>query len=439
MYFSAFYFIIVVFGIFSISMVAARIIQNQTKQQTPEAKGGRSLPAVPVLQKKELGAELPIQGQFLTRESLSQLNRQMPAAVPVQRKTGTDGIAGLAPSKPFQLKANNTGLPDTLKAGIESLSGYNMSDVKVHYNSAKPAQLQALAYAQGTDIHLAPGQERHLPHEAWHVVQQKQGRVQPTMQMKGSVPVNDNQGLEHEADVMGAKANIAGSGNAPVAQLTANTENVQYCTPVAQFQVLQFGGPGRKARREQEKRAHKGHWNQHKREKAEARRKAFEEAKNRKTWGEWASQRITEFTSLLEAPEDEDDDEAEEEVDNSWSAWGSWAVGQIAALTVGISEQAIGFNPFRIAAKLRQIKQSKLSVKNKLCYLVYFASEEVMSYVSKNFAGMMTGGEGTIHELNEEFEKVTQYYEAMSGSDRKYNNYIGDSVREQLISRIMGD
>ena len=45
-----------------------------------------------------------------------------------------------------------------------------MDDVNVHYNSNKPAQLQAHAYAQGTDIHLGPGQEKHLPHEAWHVV-----------------------------------------------------------------------------------------------------------------------------------------------------------------------------------------------------------------------------------------------------------------------------
>ena len=101
---------------------------------------------------------------------------------------------------------NNTGLPDQLKAGIENLSSYSMDDVKVHYNSAKPAQLQAHAYAQGTDIHLGPGQEKHLPHEAWHVVQQKQGRVKPTMQLKGTVPVNDDAGLEKEADVMGAKA-----------------------------------------------------------------------------------------------------------------------------------------------------------------------------------------------------------------------------------------
>lgn len=103
-----------------------------------------------------------------------------------------------------QEKSNNTGLPDNLKSGIENLSGYSMDDVKVHYNSDKPAQLNALAYAQGTNIHVAPGQEKHLPHEAWHVVQQKQGRVQPTMQIQG-VNVNDNEGLENEADVMGGE------------------------------------------------------------------------------------------------------------------------------------------------------------------------------------------------------------------------------------------
>ncbi|MDJ0662071.1 MAG: DUF4157 domain-containing protein [Crocosphaera sp.] len=99
---------------------------------------------------------------------------------------------------------NRTGLPDRLKTGVENLSGYSLDDVIVHYNSPKPLQLQALAYTQGTDIHVAPGQEKHLPHEAWHVVQQMQGRVKPTMQMKG-VQINDDQGLEREADVMGGK------------------------------------------------------------------------------------------------------------------------------------------------------------------------------------------------------------------------------------------
>lgn len=110
-------------------------------------------------------------------------------------------------SKAVQPKsATNTGLPDNLKTGVEALSGYSMDDVKVHYESPQPAQLNAHAYAQGSDIHIAPGQEKHLPHEAWHVVQQKKGRVKPTMQLKGAVPVNDDIQLEDEADQMGKKA-----------------------------------------------------------------------------------------------------------------------------------------------------------------------------------------------------------------------------------------
>ena len=100
---------------------------------------------------------------------------------------------------------NKTGLPDRLKAGIESLSGTSMDDVKVHYNSANPSQLNALAYTQGSDIYVGPGQEQHLAHETWHVVQQKQGRVKPTTQMKG-VEINSNPELESEAEMMGHKA-----------------------------------------------------------------------------------------------------------------------------------------------------------------------------------------------------------------------------------------
>ena len=105
-----------------------------------------------------------------------------------------------------QREENKTGLPDSLKSGMESISGLSLGDVKVHRNSDKPAQLQAHAYAQGTDIHLAPGQEKHLPHELGHVVQQKEGRVKPTLQLKDKVNINDDSGLEKEADVLGAKA-----------------------------------------------------------------------------------------------------------------------------------------------------------------------------------------------------------------------------------------
>jgi hypothetical protein len=140
--------------------------------------------AAPIVQRQEIPVEEePLQGKFET----------------VQRQEIPEE------EEPLQTKKeNNTGMPDNLKAGVENLSGIDMSDVRVHYNSSKPSDVGALAYTQGTDIHVAPGQEKHLPHETWHVVQQKQGRVKPTMKAKG-VSINDDAVLEFEADVMGAK------------------------------------------------------------------------------------------------------------------------------------------------------------------------------------------------------------------------------------------
>jgi hypothetical protein len=134
-----------------------------------------------------------------TTGRLAQLSSDLNAAPPVQRlKAQGEALGGGA--------SNRTGLPDKLKSGVEALSGMSMDHVRVHRNSAKAGQLQAHAYAQGSDIHLGPGQDHHLPHEAWHVVQQAQGRVKPTMQLAAGVPVNDDRGLEAEADHMGAKA-----------------------------------------------------------------------------------------------------------------------------------------------------------------------------------------------------------------------------------------
>lgn len=81
-----------------------------------------------------------------------------------------------------------------------------MDDVRVHRNSVEPDLFQAHAYTLGTEIHLAPGEEQHLAHEAWHVVQQKQGRVKPTETKAGGISINEDAGLEKEADEMGAKA-----------------------------------------------------------------------------------------------------------------------------------------------------------------------------------------------------------------------------------------
>ncbi|HKQ06538.1 MAG TPA: DUF4157 domain-containing protein [Blastocatellia bacterium] len=166
-------------------------------------------------------------------------------ALPPQSSTPTNAIQRRVEeaAEPLQGKfenarkeENRTGLPDSLKTGIENLSGISLDDVKVHHNSSAPAQVQALAYTQGTDIHLGPGQERHLPHEAWHVVQQKQGRVGPTIQVKG-VSANDDQKLEQEADEQGRRAIQQGNERSQRKAIPGG-ESRNAATPLVQRQAL---------------------------------------------------------------------------------------------------------------------------------------------------------------------------------------------------------
>ena len=151
----------------------------------------------------------------------------------LQRKAD---VANNAAQRAEAPRPNNTGMPDNLKSGIESLSGFSMDDVRVHYNSSKPATVQALAYTQGTDIHVAPGQEKCLPHEAWHVAQQMAGRVSPTTNING-MPVNDNAALEHEADVMGEKA-VGQRILENNIQKATTTKNLQRKTSAIQMQKV---------------------------------------------------------------------------------------------------------------------------------------------------------------------------------------------------------
>lgn len=96
-------------------------------------------------------------------------------------------------------------LPACLQRGMEKLTRVNLQKVRVHYNSDKPAHVQAHAYAQGQDIYLAPGQEHHLPHELGHIVQQALNMVQPTKVVNG-VAINDDPKLENHATELGNRA-----------------------------------------------------------------------------------------------------------------------------------------------------------------------------------------------------------------------------------------
>jgi hypothetical protein len=200
--------------------------RRKAQKKTPLSKAQRDEPqldsaaAAPTPQHDFLaqaaakpGGDVQAHATTLTRATGNRLARAGQAILQLQRQYGNRYVQRVVDfarkiTPPLQAQArpeNKTGLPDDLKTNVESLSGIALDDVKVHYNSDKPAQVQALAYTQGADIHVAPGQEAHLPHETWHVVQQKQGRVQPTLQAK-DLSLNDDPSLENEATAMGAKA-----------------------------------------------------------------------------------------------------------------------------------------------------------------------------------------------------------------------------------------
>ena len=137
---------------------------------------------------------------------------------------------------------SSDGLPENLKTGLENLSGVSLSEVKVHKNSEEPQKVGAQAYTQGDDIHIAPGQEKYLPHEGWHAVQQKQGRVEAETQLKTDAAVNEDSKLEREADVMGARAEREGSENDAIqSPLTSEPKSSKINGKVIQRVMLQEG------------------------------------------------------------------------------------------------------------------------------------------------------------------------------------------------------
>ena len=102
------------------------------------------------------------------------------------------------------------GMPAPVQAKMEAAFATDFSHVRIHEGAQATAQ-GALAYTQGSDIHFALGQYRPdtvqgqelLGHELAHVVQQSQGRVRESAPGTG---INDDAGLEREADELGARA-----------------------------------------------------------------------------------------------------------------------------------------------------------------------------------------------------------------------------------------
>ncbi len=136
-------------------------------------------------------------------------------------------------------RPNRTGLPDELKSAVEALSGFSLDGVQVHYNSPQPRRFRALAYTQGQHIFVAPGQERHLPHEAWHVIQQAQGRVRPMFQLPDGARLNIDEQLESEADHMGERAGWQAGPGAPAASIQLKSSQAAHLPASIQLKLTQ--------------------------------------------------------------------------------------------------------------------------------------------------------------------------------------------------------
>ncbi|WP_051312899.1 eCIS core domain-containing protein [Sporocytophaga myxococcoides] len=132
---------------------------------------------------------------------------------PVQRKGPVPSMNHSEEASQNDYTSSSDKMPALIQKKMESSFGEDFSDVNIHKNSSQSKDLNAYAYTQGNDIHFAPGKynpesqkgQELLGHELTHVVQQREGRVQPTVQKKG-VNINDDEGLEKEADEMGEKA-----------------------------------------------------------------------------------------------------------------------------------------------------------------------------------------------------------------------------------------
>lgn len=127
-----------------------------------------------------------------------------------------EGEKGTSIDRPTQMKkasSSTTGMPEEVQSKMENSFETDFSSVNIHKDSSSATDMGALAYAQGNDVHFAPGQynpnsqsgQELLGHELTHVVQQRQGRVQGS-QNKGGDNINSDPELEKEADIEGEKA-----------------------------------------------------------------------------------------------------------------------------------------------------------------------------------------------------------------------------------------
>ncbi|RAT96468.1 DUF4157 domain-containing protein [Brevibacillus sp. Leaf182] len=136
----------------------------------------------------------------------------------LQKTLGNQAVQRMLSRTPLQKSENlssgsGRSLPDSVQAKMEKAFHTDFSEVQIHPESSVASQIGAVAFAQGNDIHFAPGTyqpetqsgQQLLGHELTHVVQQRQGRVKANVP-DASLPINDDPSLEAEADRYGSLA-----------------------------------------------------------------------------------------------------------------------------------------------------------------------------------------------------------------------------------------
>ena len=195
--------------------------QNLGTQLTQAKRFGHHLGHVP-----SHAQSAPVQSKAIQRDAAQEEEEAQASGQAKLMTSGSDPVQRQAMS--FGTTGSGESMPKTVRAKMEQSFGSSFGDVKIHQNSMQAKAVGALAYTQGNQIHFAPGQynpkslsgQALLGHELTHVVQQRAGRVPVPAQSKGA-PINADPSLEHEADVMGARAargQLANVPGAPTAQ-----------------------------------------------------------------------------------------------------------------------------------------------------------------------------------------------------------------------------
>jgi hypothetical protein len=197
--------------------VQAKAAPVQMQEEEEELMQAKKQPAQMMVKEEE--EEKPVQGKGITTQMMAEEEEEIQTkADPTQSKNSAER------SSPSSMSFAQMNM--SLQAKMQNSFGTSFQNVNIHQNDNSATQMGALAYTQGNNVHFAPGQfnpntqggQELLGHELTHVVQQRQGRVQPTKQGKG-MSVNDNPSLESEADNMGRKAangqqvDVAGIGS----------------------------------------------------------------------------------------------------------------------------------------------------------------------------------------------------------------------------------